>query len=169
MFNNGNDGIWIAAGASLRNCFIANSLCANGDQSIDLGDNVITPNDPGDGDTGTNNLQNFPVITSVVDVGGALEVTYRVDSATSNSAYPLNIDVYLNSNGQREGYRAFEDVYNQAPNTLRSFTFTPGISGGHVLLMARDAQNNSSELGAAVSFTVSPPPDQIFNDRFESP
>ncbi len=169
LFNNGNDGIRVAAGAGLRNRFIANIFGANGDQSIDLGDNGITPNDPGDGDTGTNNLQNFPVITNVVDVGGALEVTYRVDSATSNSAYPLTVDVYLNSNGQREGYRVFEDVYDQAPNSLRSFTFTPGISGGHVLLIARDLQNNSSELGAAVSFTVSPPPDQIFNDRFESP
>ena len=69
---------------------LGNSIHGNGDMGIDLGAAGVTPNDAGDGDTGANGLQNFPVITSAAgtNVGGTLDTaggTYRVE-VFSNAA-----------------------------------------------------------------------------------
>jgi Ca2+-binding RTX toxin-like protein len=40
----------------------------------------VTPNDPGDGDTGPNGLQNYPVIDAALAVGGNLLLTGSLDS-----------------------------------------------------------------------------------------
>ena len=72
------------AGANIR----ANSIFANGGLGIDLGNNGVTPNDPGDGDTGPNGLQNFPVLTSASSNGGVTTVLGSLDS-TPNSVFSL--------------------------------------------------------------------------------
>jgi large repetitive protein len=59
-----------------------NSIHSNGELGIDLADDPgveaypasVTPSDPGDGDTGPNDLQNFPVITAVREDGGSTVV-----------------------------------------------------------------------------------------------
>lgn len=49
---------------------------------IDLGNDGATPNDPApDADTGANNLQNFPVLTSAVFAGGSLDVEGTLTTA----------------------------------------------------------------------------------------
>ncbi|MEN1727798.1 MAG: right-handed parallel beta-helix repeat-containing protein, partial [Pseudomonadota bacterium] len=120
LFNNANDGIRVAADAGQGNRFIGNNFGNNGDQSVDLRDDGATANDAGDGDSGPNNLQNYPEIISVVDVGGAIDVTYRVDSSGGNADYPLTVDIYLNNSGKREGFPAASDTYDQAANTPKS-------------------------------------------------
>jgi hypothetical protein len=45
---------------------IANSIHSNGGLGIDLGNDGVTPNDPGDADDGPNQLQNYPVLASAV-------------------------------------------------------------------------------------------------------
>ncbi len=63
---NGGDGVR-DVGISTGNRILRNSIFANGQLGIDLGADGVTDNDlgtPSDTDTGANNLQNFPEITS---------------------------------------------------------------------------------------------------------
>jgi CSLREA domain-containing protein len=72
IHDNGEEGIWVStySGASAPSVKITrNSTYANGRLGIDLNGypndapDGVTPNDPGDADTGPNDLLNFPVIT----------------------------------------------------------------------------------------------------------
>src|SRR5262249_23733303 len=44
---------------------VGNRILSTVGIGIDLGENGVTPNDPGDADVGGNNLQNFPVLSTV--------------------------------------------------------------------------------------------------------
>ena len=71
--SNGGDGIEVAT-QSQRNRLLDNDVDANSGLGIDLGNDGVTPNDPGDGDAGANGRQNFPVLTSAVRTGATLSV-----------------------------------------------------------------------------------------------
>ena len=60
--NNGADGVRIVEGTGNR--LLSNFIFANDGLGIDLFPDGVTANDTDDPDTGANNLQNFPVITS---------------------------------------------------------------------------------------------------------
>jgi hypothetical protein len=64
IVGNGRAGIAII-GASANNRIIFTENRGNGGLAIDLGNNGLTPNDPGDADSGPNTLLNYPVITSI--------------------------------------------------------------------------------------------------------
>jgi len=99
---NGGVGVFNAGGRG--NSILGNSISSNGPGfgpgglGIDLGVNGVTPNDAGDGDTGPNNLQNFPVLTSVTSIGGTTTIqgtlnslansTFRIELFASNAADP---------------------------------------------------------------------------------
>ncbi|MCP4654741.1 MAG: right-handed parallel beta-helix repeat-containing protein [bacterium] len=70
---NGGDGVTVET--ATRVAILHNSILANGDLGIDLDNDGMTPNDPGDTDTGANHLQNFPDITWVKEnaVSGMLD------------------------------------------------------------------------------------------------
>jgi hypothetical protein len=59
------NAVGLNMGSGERNTIRGNSVFDNEGLGIDLGSNGVTPNDPGDGDGGTNLQQNFPIITSV--------------------------------------------------------------------------------------------------------
>src|SRR5207248_2426609 len=61
-------GIEVLSGTG--NSIRGNSIFSNGALGIDLANDGVTANDNGDADTGPNNRQNFPVISSVVTGGG---------------------------------------------------------------------------------------------------
>lgn len=50
--------------APTGNRFLNNSIFSKAGLVIDLGDNGVMPNEPRDRDTGFNNQQNFPVLSS---------------------------------------------------------------------------------------------------------
>ncbi len=85
---NGVSGVALAFGFGTR--ILGNSIFVNGGLGIDLGGgdfagDGVTPNDPGDTDAGPNNLQNFPVITSVSSAGGSTTVTGTLNSEAGKS------------------------------------------------------------------------------------
>lgn len=132
--------------------------------NIDIGDQYVrgpTPNDPDDADTGANAGQNFPEILSASVVGGQLQVNYRVDSTTANSAYPLRIDFYADVQGGAGAWIG-QDAYLAGDAQMPKFVALPipaGVKGFPFVATATDANGYTSEF--AVPFDV------IFADDFQ--
>ena len=99
---NGADGVFVEAGTG--NAILGNSIFSNASLGIDLAGDGPTPNDPGDGDTGPNNLQNFPDIASAeINNNGSLVIVYSVDSAPGSSPYPLRVELFIADGDGEEG------------------------------------------------------------------
>ncbi len=80
---NGNDGVRVLSWVT-GNLILSNSIHTNGADGIDLytdlGDDGATPNDPKDLDTGANNLQNKPILTSATTSGGKTTIEGKLNS-----------------------------------------------------------------------------------------
>jgi hypothetical protein len=61
---NSNAGVAVEAITAISNLIVGNHLFDNVRMGIDLGSDGVTPNDLGDTDSGPNDLQNFPELTS---------------------------------------------------------------------------------------------------------
>jgi len=100
-----------------------NVLWNNMQLGIDLGTAGVTANDAGDGDTGANDLQNFPVLGAATVLGGNLTVSGSLDSGANANYY---VDVYANAScdgsGHGQGYRYLGRIdVSTAANGLASF------------------------------------------------
>jgi hypothetical protein len=93
---NGEGGIEVEEGTGQT--LLRNSIFSNGRLGIDLANDGITPNDTGDGDTGPNNLQNFPLLKRATSatrvIKGKLESTpdhdFTIEFFSNSSCDPLN-------------------------------------------------------------------------------
>ena len=87
-------GVLVTNGTGNR--ITANSISANLQAGIDLLGDGVTPNDPSpeacpaDTDTGANNLQNFPVLTAVMNSGSNTAVTGTLNSIRPAPSSPLS-------------------------------------------------------------------------------
>ncbi len=169
---NGGDGIETDNNTSGMAWF-QNFMYGNGGIGIDLGQNGPTPNDPGDVDEGPNRLQNTPLIESAildtVAFPPTLTISYRVDSNSGASSYPLFVDFYwsdLDEDAQGRFFLGTDFAYS-TPNALRTVTlnFVDGVPGGWLTATALDQGRNTSELAARFQF--GDPFDRIFADGFE--
>lgn len=167
---NGTDGVSVT-GNSLAHSIIDNAMHDNGDLGIDLGDDGVTANDPGDPDTGPNNFMNHPEVQVLgySQVDATLMIEYSVDATSANAGYPLRIDFYWHdrdeSNQGRQYYGAFLYETPQAVVTEELF-FPLGTTGGTLRATATDFSGggNTSELSPERMFGFF---DFIFADGFE--
>ncbi len=143
---NGRDGIYISGGSSIS--ILGNSIYSNVELGIDLGTNGITANDVGDGDTGPNNLQNFPVVTSA---NSNATGTTIVGSLNSTPSTTYHIEFYANRpsiadspNGEGERYLGFITV-----TTSASDADTPGTATFNATLT--DVWINAGDLVTATA------------------
>jgi len=148
--NNGNLGT--------ANSYRGNSIHSNGTSSspftpglgIELGPVGPNANDPGDSDTGANNLQNFPIITSTMAAGGSTNVKGSLNSSASSS---FNLDFYRNSvcdpsgNGEGEHLIGTTLVTTDAQgNANFDITFAVSTATSELLTAtATDLAGNTSE------------------------
>jgi CSLREA domain-containing protein len=114
-----------------------------------------TANDPGDADTGPNNLQNYPVITSAPVSGGNATITGTLNSI-ANTQYRLEFfsNVECSRSGFGEGH-SFIGTTNVTTNSGGDASFGPlgfAAPGGETAITATatDPNGNTSEFSMCV-------------------
>jgi hypothetical protein len=151
---NGGDGIRIQGFCCLLNNQIRkNAIYANGGLGIDLGGDGPDTNDSGDGDTGENERQNYPVLTHTPGrwiIDGSLDSQPNID---------YTVDVYRNESCDPSGYGEGEHYLNTVQVTSDgsgqaafSIDLTGIVSAGDgITATATDPGSNTSEFSNCVT------------------
>ena len=143
--------------AAVRNTIYANHIYNNTGLGIDLGNNGVTPNDPGDSDTGDNQLQNYPILTIATEsrvkgmldtLPGDIDLHFYVNDTCDASGY-----------GEGESYVGLHEFYVPGVTTLFSYFVPAGALqiGQYVTATATDSDGNTSEFSACLEVTCSSP------------
>jgi len=153
---------------SRQNSILYNSIFSNGTLGIDLGDDGITPNDTGDGDSGLfNDLQNFPVITSAQFGAGTVTIQGTLSSAPS-STYIVQFfqNTACDPSGAGEGQTFLgETTITTAASGVGTFNVTfPGVAGGFATATATDSLGNTSEFSACAAISTPATPSISISD-----
>lgn len=149
-------GVAILSGTN--NAIFGNSIYDNQILGIDLGADGVTTNDNNDLDTGANNLQNFPLLTSA-NASSSNTVVQGEMSSKASTAYRLeffaNTVCDVSGYGQGESPAGATNVTTGASGT-NNFTimlpyYVPG--GMYLTATATDPFNNTSEFSPCVLVT----------------
>jgi uncharacterized repeat protein (TIGR01451 family) len=182
---NGAEGIAIngagqALDGTVGNAFLGNSIFANGGLGIDLAavcspcSDGPTQNDVGDGDTGPNGYQNFPVITRVTVDDGETTIEGMLNSHP-NSSY--HVELFRNSEcdpshlGEGKTFLGSTTVHTgpDGNGSVGPLTYPVGLGPTEVVTStATDERNNTSEFSeclADLSITKSDGPDPVAVDQ----
>jgi hypothetical protein len=149
---NGVNGIRVLS-TSTENTLRFNSIYANGQLGIDLNGDNVTPNDGvGDPDTGANNLQNFPVLSTADAVTGKIN-----GSLTSKASLSYNVDFYRSEScdgsnyGEGQDYLGTQLVTTNAAGSVTFVATLGGFNGGnYITATATDPLGNTSEFSACI-------------------
>ncbi len=162
---NGGDGVLIVTATA--NPVSSNSIFSNTGLGINLEMDGATPNDACDNDSGGNNRQNFPVITSANSSGGSTTIQGTLDSAANTT---FRIEFFSNSSCDGSGISEGQNFIGFATVTTNgscSASFTANLpvsvpSGRFITATAIDPNSNTSEfarcflVGTACSYSISP-------------
>jgi uncharacterized repeat protein (TIGR01451 family) len=149
---NGGDGVSIVAGTN--NAILSNRIFASTRLGIDLNPDEVTDNDSGDTDTGPNNLQNFPVLTSVISSSGNITIS-GVLSSTAGTTFSLQF--FDNAECDPSGYGEGENLLSTNTVTttgtgIAPFNISvPSLEGQFVTATATDPDGNTSEFSQCAS------------------
>ena len=156
--HSGQHGVRVADAGTTGNRVQQNNIHSNGGLGLNLvaasdPANGVTPNDVGDADTGTNNLQNFPQLLGVLPGASNVQITGTLNSLPSST---FTVDFFGNTTGDPSGHGEGEtylgsatvttDALGNAPiNATLSVTVAATVI---VTATATDASGNSSEFSA---------------------
>jgi CSLREA domain-containing protein len=157
--HNGGDGVFVQSGTG--NAIRGNSIFSNTGLGTDSGPDGVTPNDTGDGDTGANNLQNFPVLTLATSGSTAVQGTFN---STPSTQFVLHF--YSNTscdpsrNGEGENFLGSTTVMtNSGGNASFSVAFPQTVPAGRfITATATDPGGNTSEFSACIQVVSVPIP-----------
>ncbi|MCM2371762.1 LamG-like jellyroll fold domain-containing protein, partial [Aporhodopirellula aestuarii] len=162
----GGDGI-LLQGSSTGIAILGNSIHSHAGLGIDLGDNGVTTNDgqfddTPDQDSGANNLQNFPVLSSIT--AGPTPAVFG--SLKSTPSRTFRIEFFANSSGDGSGYGEGKrfidsiDVTTNATGDAAIGHYLDGFiaTGETVSATATDlTTNDTSEFAANITATNNAP------------
>jgi len=153
-------GVFVQEG-SVRNAVLSNSIFSNINLGIDLVSPFgVTPNDPGDGDTGPNDLQNFPLITFANS--GSTNIEGTLNSGPDSD---FRIEFFSNSDcdpaghGEGETFLGFTDVQTDSNGDAAfSVSLRRTAPVGHfITATATDYPYNTSEFSECQVVVPAPP------------
>ena len=135
---NGGEGVFVefvGVDRATGNRISANPIFSNGELGIDLRggtENAVgaTANDSGDRDTGANDLQNRPVVTSAKTAGGTTTVQAKLNSTPSD---PFVVEFFSSPSGNEGQKFLGNKAVSTNSNGNVAFTFTPSqaVAVGH--------------------------------------
>lgn len=146
----GAPGVGLSHGTGRGNRISQNSIHSNHLLGIDLGFDGVTPNDPGDADTGANGLQNFPVLTRVQATGRGLLVMGTIDTPHPAS---VTVELFASPSADPSGYGEGARFLGTAtPDGRGRFqVHLPSVpAGSHISATATDSHGNTSEFSLSV-------------------
>ncbi|HEU4891732.1 MAG TPA: FG-GAP-like repeat-containing protein [Vicinamibacterales bacterium] len=149
--NNGMVGVRVNAGTG--HSILGNSIFANTSLGIDLSIAGVSPNDPGDGDGGPNNLQNFPVLAAVA---GGIQGTLN---STAGTQFTLQFfgNTACDSSGNGEGQTLLGSaLVTTDANGNATIPLFAVPAGTIVTATATSPTNNTSEFSACVTVPLGP-------------
>jgi hypothetical protein len=147
---NGGDGIavvedFVDTVNADGNRITRNAVWSNMGLGIDLGDDGVTPDDPGDLDTGANQELNYPVLTSALYTPAKTLIrgTLQIDVSPSLALVEI-FKARVDPTGHGEG-EVYLGSSVPAPDGSWSFTTTQLLPGDRVTTTATDSSGNTSE------------------------
>jgi hypothetical protein len=152
-------GVRIFGLSTMNNSVLSNSIHDNGGLGIDLGDDSVSPNDPGDMDDGPNLLQNFPVLSSAVSTGGTTTISGTLNSLPQTA---FRIEFFSNEACDPSGFGEGASPLGSADVTTdpagnASFTLPASLAPRQlVTATATDPDGNTSEFSPCQAEVVGP-------------
>ncbi|MDJ0962137.1 MAG: DUF2341 domain-containing protein, partial [Acidimicrobiia bacterium] len=158
--NNAWDGIAINGGNGTGNAILRNIIVGNIGLGIDIDNDGVTPNDPGDGDTGDNDLLNFPVITSAVIAAPWITVDYDIDAPAGDYlveffSNPSGIDP--SGHGEGEAYEYGDTISHPGGAASYTAVFSGFVGDELTATLTHDAgptYGSTSEFSAAATVVL---------------
>ena len=159
LWFNAGDGVLVEGGTN--NPVRGNSTFGNTGLGHDIGANGVTVNDALDADTGANQLQNFPVLTTATNFSSTLFVTGTINGRTG---VLHSIDFYSSpardptTNGEGQVYLGSTDVTTDASGNASFAVTLPRQAAGRFLsATATDTNGNTSEFSLVIPIASSLP------------
>ena len=123
---------------------------------IDLNEDGVTANDALDGDSGANDLLNFPVPTAAPETAGTVDLAFDLDVPAGT----YRIDVFANPSGTHpSGNGEGEDFIGQASvvhpgGGSSSFVIQVPATAGDVLTTTATEVTGAESYGATSEFSI---------------
>ena len=167
---NGAAGLRIPAGT---NEVSGNAIFSNGLLGIDLGTVNVTANDAGDADTGANNLQNFPVLTSATNLAGTITIRGTLNSLPTKS---FRIEFFSSAScdgsgsGEGKNYLGTTNVTTDAGNNATFTVAFPAVDAADTVVTATATapDGGTSEFSACRAIVSSDPAAILSQPVFQS-
>jgi hypothetical protein len=173
--NNGLNGVAVISesGGATENRILSNFIYDNGSLGIAISEDAVIPNDLQDLDSGDNNRQNYPVLTSAVLDPVAGNTTYTGTlNAAPGTVYTVEIhsDAFCDPSGYGEG-RAMIHSFTLTTNVNGQAMFSEVVpityyeAGDVITSTATDPGGNTSEFSNCIPVTeaVAPAPIPTFH------
>ena len=152
---NGASGLNL--GNTVSNTLRSNRIFGNSTLGIDLNNDGLTLNDPGDIDPGANNLQNYPVLNGITDNGSTIDIGGDLNS-TPNTSFTLEFfaNITCDPSGYGEGETPLlTSIVTTDGSGNASFNVpTAAPVGQFITATATDPTGNTSEFSACASFAA---------------